>query len=292
MRTLVSNHVRSTALPRLPFDGMITAEDLSTPTRVILDRQGFVPCDGSEADQDCQEIWAARFHELAADPPGRDEVERRLDHLLASARLDAPWGLLDVEMKCRAWVVTERIFLPERADFPYHHTRAEMADFAARTATDSARHLKDAAGLILDTRPLPEVAVRSASDPSVGARFAHHVSVNGNHRAVIFRTLDLPVVPAEITVCSGMRWTMPHCAWLIAELDRHGLVKYIDAGPTFDADPLVGWVCSIPDRGKPGQVVARLARLESLIGATVKSPARDLLSNRRRLELAKLRDLV
>lgn len=269
---------------------MVTVGDLTESTRSIFDGQGFVPCNGSQADQECQAVLDDRFRELAADRPEQGEVELHLTQLLDTARLGAPRGPLDFGPKLRAWVVTERIFLPERSDFPYHHTREQMARFAIRTAADRALHLRAAGGLVLETRALPQVVPGRGIGPSVGAGFAHHVSVNGNHRAAIFRTLHLPVVPAYVTACTETRWAMRHTAWLVAELERCGLLEYVGSGLTFDADALIGWVCSVRAQEGPAQIVARLARLESLIGPTV-SPARGLLSSRWLLELARLRNI-
>lgn len=146
-----------------------------------------------------------------------------------------------------------------------HHSESELLDYAVRHRGDSELHLRSMDDLWLSSCPVP-----SGHDPLLV------VTRNGHHRRLVFETIGYPRVRGLVRGCLPDTWQVRRedARWvrLFLRLGIAELRRSHDPGAFTLIDPTgcVGWVLppgETPTAHVVGEVVERMARLESVIGA-------------------------
>lgn len=148
--------------------------------------------------------------------------------------------------KIREWVPSSEIRLEFGFDF-YHHSKKEIIKYAVENRGNYNQLIDDMNGLYLDEFPAPSINGK-----------AYMVSVNGNHRRLVYSCIGLPKVSAEVQKISGNKWTFYwrgqnlNAKKLLIWLKYKGIIERIEKYPNddftlviSDASNISGWI--IPD---------------------------------------------
>ncbi|MDE6626679.1 MAG: hypothetical protein K2K56_09990 [Lachnospiraceae bacterium] len=148
--------------------------------------------------------------------------------------------------KIREWVTSSDIRLVSGFDF-HHHKKDEIVDFAIENRGNYNLLIDDMNDLYLDEFPAPSASGK-----------AYMVSVNGNHRRLVFSCIGLPIVSAEVQKTVGNKWRFfwrgqnLNAKKLLKWLKYKGIVERIEQYPDdmftlviSDASNISGWI--IPD---------------------------------------------
>lgn len=151
--------------------------------------------------------------------------------------------------KIREWVPSSEIRLVFGFDF-YHHSQQETINYAVENRGNYNQLIDDMNGLYLDELPAPSASGK-----------AYMVSVNGNHRRLVYSCIGLPKVLAEVQKISGNKWGFNwkgrnlDAIKLLKWLKYKGIVERIELYPyddstlvISDASHISGWI--IPDPAK------------------------------------------
>lgn len=246
---------------------------MTTPApQQLLAEQGYVPSTHPQVDE-IYEVLDQHYATIAQDlADARAQAQRRIfEEMDGWYRQDCP-GFATRERRLVGWIDPQTIVRDSKdATFPTHHTREEMARYAAETITS------------------PETHERSSLDLHVQlhSHWRGHVAeitTNGRHRAAIYRATQIPLVQCRITLPRGSRRFMPTTAWTDREdrlmrwlVDQGLITGYVHpdqhpephpwGGATYQAPhgSPVPWV--LRDQADPlDSIPARLARLENDFG--------------------------
>lgn len=189
-----------------------------------------------------------------------------------------------------AWIDPRHVVV-DATFSPYHHTPEAMLEYAVTERGNASQHLRDMRlgdGFWVEELPSP------GPDP------IYRVTINGNHRRLVFEMLGLPFVHARVAPCLPDRWTMLESPWSqsanadMGDVFAHlGLATVTEedawAGGTAwtvtDPTRCVGWVW--PSRKDDPTLAAwetsqRLRTLEGVVGP-IRDPRVDVLRDPRRL---------
>lgn len=173
--------------------------DLGQAAEELLAEKGYIPRADPVGDAAALALWNARFDELAANPPTKAELLARIEDVLAHPRPHPLWswpwegpeprpvipGADPDTGEADAWIRPQDLIVTTHTAFPYHHSPDRLAGLCVRTAQDRDDAEELAKGLI----------VQQVRRPGGSAFW---VETNGNHRALSFHALGLPVVPARV----------------------------------------------------------------------------------------------
>lgn len=173
--------------------------DLGQAAEELLAEKGYIPRTDPVGDAAALALWNARFDELAANPPTKAELLARIEDVLAHPRPHPLWswpwegpeprpvipGADPDTGEADAWMRPQDLIVTTHTAFPYHHSPAGLAELCVRTAQDRDDAEELAKGLI----------VQQVRRPGGSAFW---VETNGNHRALSFHALGLPLVPARV----------------------------------------------------------------------------------------------
>lgn len=186
-----------------------------------LTTRGYIPAADPAGDEAARAAWNARFDELAARPPTHEEMIDRIRGILAeprprptcwdpAPRFEDPPVIPGTDPRtrtARAWIPIQDLIVTRHTDFPYHASVERLAELAVETSQDRDRA----------ERLTEQLFVTQVSRPGGSAFW---IAENGNHRALTFRALDLPLVLARIR---------PQGTWW--EVDtRHALPAFWPSG--------------------------------------------------------------
>ena len=145
--------------------------------------------------------------------------------------------------KIREWVQLSDIRLAAGFNF-YHHTKEETVGFAVENRGNHKLLLETMNGLYLDEYPAPSASGK-----------AYMVSVNGNHRRLVYSCIGLPKVLALVQKTYGNKWRFywrgrdKNAFKLLKWLKYKGIVECIDYATLAisDAGNISGWIIPDPD---------------------------------------------
>jgi hypothetical protein len=151
-------------------------------------------------------------------PPPEAELRARIDEVLEQPRPYPLWPPAWPEPEPRpvipgadpdtgwtlAWIRPKDLVVTKHSDFPYHYTPDELAQLCVETAQDreQAHRLGAGTGQYSGQWVGNGLMVKQVRRPGGSAFW---VSLNGNHRALSFHALGLPLVPARF-VPAGNWW--------------------------------------------------------------------------------------
>lgn len=144
------------------------------------------------------------------------------------------------------WVQSSEIRLESGFDF-HHHTKDETVEYAVEKRGDYNLLMEDMNDLWLDEYPAPSDSGK-----------AYMVSVNGNHRRLVYSCIGLPKVFAHVQKTSGNQWRFfwrgqnANALKLLKWLKYKGIVECIervnrDTLVISDASNISGWIIPDPD---------------------------------------------
>lgn len=142
---------------------------------------------------------SVREHCAIEDKKSSDEAlflyRQRLDDEIARA-LITPYCIPGYGMRSKecGWVKCSQVALDEDFDF-YHHTQDEVTEYAVVNRGNAELLISSMSGLHLDE--FPGIA---ESEP------IYMVSVNGNHRRLVYACIGLPVIGATIQRTVSNKW--------------------------------------------------------------------------------------
>lgn len=139
------------------------------------------------------------------------------------------------------WVQSSEIRLEIGFDF-YHHTKEEIVEFAVENRGNYNLLMKSMNGLYLDEYPAPSASGK-----------VYMVSVNGQHRRLVYSCIGLPKVFAQVQKTSGNQWSLywnnqdTNTFKLLKWLKYKGIVECIEKGEhdtlvISDASNISGWI--------------------------------------------------
>lgn len=194
----------------------LDATDLHQRAEQLLAGKGYILMSDSVGDTAARRLWNARFDEFAANPPTEAELRGWIDTFLAYPRPYPLWGPASIDPEpspvfpgadprglSLAWIRPQDLILDEGSEFPYHDTPGGLAKLCVQTAQDrvQAEHLATGKGTWSEPWVGNGLIVKQVHRPGGSAFW---VTTNGNHRALSFQALGLPLVPA---------WLEPHGNW-------------------------------------------------------------------------------
>jgi len=185
----------------------------------------------------------ALFWRHTADLEGLDA---RLASIL-SARTPPPACLVNPGPGRRAWLPVQHLRLKSDSSTPYHHSAADIVSYARHV---SAKQLLEAS---------EDLHVELISLPPAGDDYAAFVTTNGNHRALVFRLLEVPIIPAWVSPC--ISWSPASTSRTTGAVLRHletdqVIVRSRDDlwGDVFATDSAVPWIMPASIWSAPGAV--------------------------------------
>lgn len=150
--------------------------------------------------------------------------------------------------KTREWVPSNEIRLAFGFKF-YHHSKEETIEYAVENRGNYNQLIDDMNDLYLDEFPAPSASGK-----------AYMVSVNGNHRRLVYSCIGLTKVSAEVQKTSGNKWSFPrkrlnlNSKKLLKWLKYKGIIEHIEQYPDddstlviSDASHISGWIIPDPD---------------------------------------------
>lgn len=235
MRSWLPHQLLAPILKRMEWIVSPHQEVLYPATRQLLNSQGYVGCDGGQADADCLAL-VTRFMDHSA--PGFAQVRERLDVLLARYPLcDESLGRSGE--KVRAWVRPEIIY-----PTMWKYSVDDVAQFAFERANNVGEMLRASDDLHINLEPLPWPG-----------RYQASIASNGNHRTLVYQALGLPLIPAQVCVPSS-QWVVNGSLFpILEEMERRGLVQILntDSGGVIFTDPtgIAHWLMPLSTIGAP-----------------------------------------
>lgn len=190
------------------FENDLAGTDLGQLASELLAGKGYLPMADSAGDAAARRLWNARFDELAANPPTEAELRARIAAILEQPRPYPLWDPAPIEPDPRpvipgadsrglspAWIRPQDLIVTDDPRFPYHDTPDGLAKLCVQTAQDrdQAEHLATGKGLWSGEWLGNGLIVKQVHKPGGSAFW---VITNGNHRALSFHALGLPLVPA------------------------------------------------------------------------------------------------
>lgn len=156
--------------------------------------------------------------------------------------------------KIREWVQSSEIRLKIDFDF-YHHTKEEIVEFAVKNRGNYNLLMESMNDLYLDEYPAPSASGK-----------AYMVSVNGQHRRLVYSCIGLPKVLAQVQKTSGNKWRFywknqdKNAFKLLKWLKYKGIVECIekvdhDTLVISDANNISGWIIPNPDPNSLYQMI-------------------------------------
>lgn len=147
--------------------------------------------------------------------------------------------------KIREWVLSSEIKLEVGFDF-YHHTKEEIVEFATKNRGNYNLLLETMNDLFLEEYPAPSASGK-----------AYMVSVNGQHRRLVYSCIGFPKVLAEVQKTSGNKWEFywkkdKNAFKLLKWLKYKGIVERIEKVNKnnfviSDANNISGWIIPNPN---------------------------------------------
>lgn len=147
----------------------------------LLHTHGYIPRDGSTNDKACEDL--VRAHMAAAPVPTIPQLTQRITTITERDHVYPNW-LTTITENVFGWVDPRVIEAT-----PWRYTTDEMAAYAHGVAHDTDLMLKVARDLWIDL----------AQSPWPG-HFRGTITTNGNHRAVVYHALGVPLIPAQISI--------------------------------------------------------------------------------------------
>lgn len=148
--------------------------------------------------------------------------------------------------KIHEWVQLSETRLDVDFDF-YHHSKEEIVEFAIENKGNYNFLMKTMSGLYLNEFPAPSASGK-----------AYMVSINGNHRRLVYSCIGLPKVFAEVQKTSGNKWRFywkeqdKNALKLLKWLKYKGIIECIEQVNDntlviSDANNISGWIIPDPD---------------------------------------------